>query len=228
MNALPSDLVAKIEQRIADPVRRHDDLGGVPDGVLAEPSEVFARLELGNPELGTTPFRDVVAQMNLWGQSMPPMHFTRYANGSVGASSEDERAFPLAGPAIAADISRIEGLIARKLPADLRALYAIADGGWGPGLAYTGGLGRGFQSLDAVAATLEDLRRRGPGYTGEAKWPDNLLPIADTTGPISYNLDTGKIVAFNDYYYDDGLTIEQAFTIIYPDLETWLREWVAS
>lgn len=228
MTALPSDLVGKIEQRIADPVRRHDDLGGVPEGTLSDPSEVFAKLERENPELGRTPFRDVVAQMNEWGQSMPPMHFTRYPAGSTGASSENERAFALAGPASAADIARTEELIGRKLPADLRALYAIADGGWGPGVAYTQGRGRGFQSLEAVAATLEDLRRRGPGYTGEAKWPANLLPIADFGGPLSYNLDTGQIVAFNDYYYDDELTLAQGFTTLHPDLESWLREWVAS
>jgi hypothetical protein len=228
MKTLPNDLVAALDRRIADPVRRHDDLGGVPDSVLTDPSEVFAKLELQNPGLGRTPFRDVVAQMNEWGQQMPPMHFTRYPGGATGASSNDERAFPLAQPAKDSDIARIEGLIGRKLPADLRSLYAIADGGWGPGGAYTAGYGRGFQSLSAVAATLKDLRRRGPGYTGEAKWPDNLLPVADTMGPVSYNLDTGEVVAFNDYWYDDKITIEQAFTTIHPDLETWLREWVAS
>lgn len=228
MSVLPSDLVGAIERRIADPVRRHDDIGGVPLETLSDPSAVFARLERENPELGRTPFRDVVAQMNQWGQQMPPMHFTAYPMGGLGASSEDERTFPLAGPANAVDIARIEKLLGRKLPADLLALYAIADGGWGPGVAYTGGHGRGFQSLEAVAATLEDLRRRGPGYNAEAPWPDNLLPIADFRGPLSYDLDTGEIVAFNDYWYDDDLTIEQGFTVMHPNLESWLREWVVN
>jgi hypothetical protein len=228
MAALPSDLVSAIELRIADPVRRHDDFGGIPGEVLTEPEQVFALFEKNNPELGRTPFRDVVAQMNAWGQKMPPMHVTRYADGGIGTSSTDELAQPLARPATEEDVAKVEAMIGRKLPADLRALYAIADGGWGPGTAYTSDLGTGFQSLSAVASTLADLRRRGPGWTGEAPWPDHLLPIADTTGPVSYNLDTGEIVAFNDYWYNDDLTIDQAFSVTHPTLEAWLREWVAS
>ena len=62
MSALPSDLVSAIELRIADPQRRHDDFGGIPGEVLTEPEDVFALFEKNNPELGATPFRDVVAQ----------------------------------------------------------------------------------------------------------------------------------------------------------------------
>ena len=228
MAGLPDDLIDLIEERIADPQRRHDDTGGIPGEVLTRPEDAFALFEKHNPELGRTPFRDVVAQMNAWGQAMPPMVVTRYPDGGLRASSEDETALPLARPANEADLAALEALVGRKLPADLRALYAIADGGWGPGTSYTGGLGTGFYSLKALASVLEDLRRRGPGYTGEAPWPDNLLPIADTTGPVSYNLDTGEIVAFNDYWYDDDLTLEQAFSVTHPTLEAWLREWVAS
>lgn len=226
--SLPPDLIEQIEERIADPRRRHDDIGGTPGETLTNPEDVFAALERNNPELGRTPFRDVVAQMNAWGQTMPPMHVTRYADGGIRTSSTDELALPLARPASDTDVAEIEAMIGRKLPADLRALYAIADGGWGPGSAYTTDRGTGFQSLHSLGLTLADLRRRGPGYTGEAKWPDNLLPIADTAGPVSYDIDTGEIVAFNDYWYDDGLPIDQAFSVTHPTLEAWLREWVAS
>lgn len=229
MSALPPDLVAAIELRIADPQRRHDDFGGIPGEVLTEPEDVFALFEQNNPELGKTPFRDVVAQMNAWGQQMPPMHVTRYENGGLQTSSTDELALPLARPAEEADVARVEDMIGRKLPADLRALYAIADGGWGPGTAYTSGFGTGFLSLEALASNLADLRRRGPGWTGEMAWPDNLLPIADAaTGTVSYDLETGEIVAFDDHWYDHDKTIEQGFSVAYPNLETWLREWVVS
>ena len=228
MSALPSDLVSAIELRIADPVRRHDDFGGTPGETLTDPEEVFALFERNNPELGPTPFRDVVAQMREWGQQMPPMHVTRYDNGGLRTSSTDELVLPLARPAEAADVTRVEAMIGRTLPADLRALYAIADGGWGPGTAYTLGHGTGFQSLQTIAETLADLRRRGPGWTGEMEWPANLLPIADTVGTVAYDLDTGEIVAFDDHWYDHDKTIEQGFSVAYPSLEAWLREWVAS
>ncbi len=228
MKPLPDELIEVIEQRIADPARRHDDLGGIEGETLTSPGDVFAVLERNNPELGPTPFRDCVDQMHEWGQTMPPMHVTRYENGSIRTSSVYEPGLPLARPAAAQAIAEIETMIGRPLPADLRSMYAIADGGWGPGIAFTIGHGRGFQSLRTIGETLADLRRRGPGYTGEAEWPAHLLPFADRTGPISYNLETGEIVAFNDYYYDDGQTIDQAFTVVYPSLEAWLRVWVAS
>ncbi|MFC4295700.1 SMI1/KNR4 family protein [Novosphingobium tardum] len=227
MTALPPALVAAISARIRDPGRRHDPLGGTPGGVVTDPEELIAMFGRLSPE-AEGPFRGVVAQMAAWGQKMPPMHVTNYPDGTFGASSEDADALPLAAPASEADIATLERKIGRKLPADLRALYAIADGGWGPGTAYTQGRGSGFQSLEAVGNVLDDLRRRGPGYTGEHPWPAHLLPIADTTGPVSYNLDTGEIVAFNDYYFDDGQTVEEAFTVLHPSLAAWLEEWVAS
>lgn len=225
MSNLPLSLVARITQRIQDPSRRHDFQSGAAVAVVSDPGELAGMFEAVTPGSGQA-FQLVIDQMKAWGKELPAMHVTRNDDGTLAASSEDKHALPLAGPASAAAVARIEALIDRPLPGDLLQLYAIADGGWGPGTAYTSGHGTGFYSLDGIASTLEDLRRRGPGYTGEMAWPANLLPIADTTGPVSYDLDAGTIVAFNDYWYDDDLAIEKAFTTIYPSLAAWLETWV--
>ncbi|PVE25647.1 hypothetical protein DC522_04850 [Microvirga sp. KLBC 81] len=86
--------------------------------------------------------------------------------------------------------------------------------------------GPGFYSLERIGLEYDDLRRRGPGYTGEAAWPPHLLPLTHNVGPASYDLERGVIVAFNDYYYDDELTIEEAFTDLDPSLESWLKDWL--
>jgi hypothetical protein len=225
MAELSPALVVRIAGRIRDPGKRNDMRPGASLGVVTDPGEMAGMFEEAAPG-SSHAFQMVIEQMKRWGQDMPPMHVTRNDDGMLAASTEDETSLPLAAPATEAAVARVEGLIGRPLPADLRQLYAIADGGWGPGTGYTAGHGTGFYSLESVANTLEDLRRRGPGYTGEAPWPEHLLPIADTTGPVSYNLDSGAIVAFNDYYYDDDLTIEAAFSTIYPALASWLEAWL--
>ncbi len=113
MKPLPDQLIEVIERRIADPARRHDDLGGIEGETLTSPEDVFALLERNNPELGPTPFRDCVDQMHEWGQAMPPMHVTRYENGSIRTSSVSEPGLPLARPATAQAIAEIENMIGR-------------------------------------------------------------------------------------------------------------------
>lgn len=225
MAELSPALVARIVDRIRDPRQRHDVEPGAPVATTSDPGEIARMFEASSPG-SSQAFQMMIDQMKSWGQQMPAMHVTRRDDGGLSASAEDSNALLLAEPATEAAVAEVERLIGRKLPADLRQLYAIADGGWGPGIAHTPGHGSGFYSLAGVAGTLEDLRRRGPGYTGEAPWPERLLPIADTVGPVSYDLSNGVIVAFNDYYYDDDLSIDEAFSPVYPSLAAWLEAWL--
>lgn len=226
MAELSPALVARIADRVRDPKTRHDVQPGTSAGIVSDPAEMARMFDASMPG-GSQAFQMMIDQMKSWGQQMPAMHVTRRDDGGLSASSEDPNAQRLAAPAAEVAVAEVERLIGRQLPADLRQLYAIADGGWGPGIAYTPGHGSGFYSLAGVANTLEDLRRRGPGYTGEAEWPARLLPIADTTGPVSYDLSNGAIVAFDDYYYDRDLAIDEAFSPIYPNLAAWLEAWLA-
>lgn len=216
--SLSPELISSIKLRIQDPRRRGATPKGELAGIVTDPDQLAQLFAVGP---GTpNPFRLVAEQMERWGQKMPPMYVTQHDDGLLGASSEDPNNRPLALPATEADFKLLEEKVGRPIPPDLRPLYAIADGGFGPGI------GPGLYSLERIGQEYDDLRRRGPGYSGEAEWPPHLLPLTDIVGPVSYDLQRGVIVAFNDYYYDDELTVEQAFTDLHSSLETWLNEWL--
>lgn len=226
-NNLPEPLVLALQARIADPKRRQFRNQGQDLGSFDDPQELFRLMDAESPG-GSSPFRDVVAQMNQWGQSMPTMHVIR-TDGGLSASSTNQDDLTLAAQASARSLDGLERLIGRALPADLRRMWGIADGGWGPGYSYTTGHGAGLHSVDGCGKELEDLRRRGPGYTAEMEWPANLLPLTDGgRGMISYDLDSGHIVAFDDYWYDRDIAIEQAFSVTHLTLAEFLQEWLES
>ena len=218
---LSPELVEAIKLRIQDPRRRSTVRPGEPVAVVTEPGQLEKLFASQGPE-AVAALRAVNEQREQWGQQMPPMYVTQNDNGTLAASSEDPNNYPLALPAAEAAFDQLERSIGRALPQDLRQLYLIADGGFGPGLGYTPGFGPGLYSLERIGQELDDLRRRGPDYTGRTAWPSHLLPLTDNFGPVSYDLERGVIVAFNEYYEDEGLTVDEAFSDLHPNLEEWL------
>jgi hypothetical protein len=218
MEALPGDLLARLRERAGSPTRNDAD-HGVPVGTYDDWFEAVAVMEAAVPGSATA-FALGAENARANGWPMQPLHVFRHADGSLSASTTPA---PTTVPAAAGPEAwaLVEAATGQRVPGDLRDLYGVADGGFGPGI------GGGLNPLARVVAEYEDLCRRGPGYTGEAPWPVSYLPICDITGPVSYDLATGAIVAFNDYWYDDDVAIEDAFTQIAPDLTAWLREWLA-
>ena len=223
--SLSAELVHAITLRVQDPLRRSAAPKGEPVGVIDDPDLLGDMFDALTPS-GSRAWNDVVAQMAAWGQNMPPVHVTRHADGSLSASSEDPHNYPLAPPATGAGFEALEAKVGHPIPNDLRQLYAIADGGFGPGLGYTPGFGPGLYSLECIGQTHDDLCRRGPDYTGRIEWPRHLLPLTDNFGPVAYDLERGVIVGFDEYWEDHGLTEEQAYGDLAPSLESWLREWL--
>lgn len=223
---LPASLIAELQQRIADPKRRHYRDDAEPIGTVSDPGELQRLFEQDGSASGTA-FVAIRAQMAQWGQLMPPMHVARNSHGFISASSEDRDALPLAAPATDDDLRELERTIGCKLAEDLRQMWTIADGGWGPGLSHTSGHGPGLLSVKGCMSELADLRRRGAGYTGEIDWPAQFLPLSDgPTSMISYDLESGLIVAFNEYWEDDGLAAAEAFAPVHGSLGAWLLDWL--
>lgn len=229
MNMLPEPLVAALRERIADPARRHYRQPGERLGAFENAQDV-ARLMDDSPFGNGDIFREMLGKMAEWGHANPTFHVTRGPHGEIAASTDDKDAYPLAAPANEADLRALEAAVGRPLPGDVRQMWAIADGGWGPGFSFTTDHGPGLHSASGARVELEDLRRRGPGYTAEMEWPANLLPLTDGgRGIVSYDLDTGHIVAFNDYWYDEDIAaIEDAFATTHLSLGEWLAEWLES
>lgn len=228
MHILPDPLVDAIRIRIADPARRHYRRPGASLGSFSSGSDV-ARLMDESPFGNGDIFRDMLGKMAEWGHPSPTFHVVRGEHGEISASTDDRDAYPLADPASAAELAALEATVGRPLPGDLNQMWGIADGGWGPGFSFTTGHGPGLHSADGAKKELEDLRRRGPGYTAEMAWPANLLPLTDGGGGmVSYDLDTGHIVAFDDHWYDHDIArIEDAFAVTHLSLGEWLEDWVS-
>lgn len=218
------ELIFLIKLRIQDPRKRNSVPNGETVGVIEDPEQLARMFEKAAPG-SSDAFRDVVRQMEIWGQKMPGMHVTQ-GEGWFGASSEDPHDYPLAPPATESEFEALEKKIRRAIPRDLRQLYAIANGGFGPGLGVTPGFGPGIYSLKHVGLAYDDMLRRGPDYTGRISWPTHLLPLTDNFGPVSYDLNRGVIVAFDEYFEDKGLTAEDGFTDVHPSLSSWLKEWI--
>ncbi|MBL0914196.1 MAG: SMI1/KNR4 family protein [Sphingopyxis sp.] len=223
MPILPDALIAMIRERIADPNRRNAHPPAWVVGSTNDPQQVSDFLNRSGE--GDDPLRGIFAQRASWGLPPARMHLIQYPDGSRGASS-DSGEYPLAPPASEADLAALEARIGRPMPEDLRQMFGIADGGWGPGDAFTPDYGPGIMSIERLLQEWADLERRGPGYVGESAWPANLLPFADTGGILSYDLATGTIVQFDDHWYDHDKAIEEAFEPSHASLSDFLQQWM--
>jgi hypothetical protein len=73
------------------------------------------------------------AQMRAWGQTPPMTKSFIETDDYIGASNEPAGAKPLRPPPTHSDWKILEQSVGRAIPEDLKRLYAISDGGFGPG-----------------------------------------------------------------------------------------------
>jgi len=105
---------------------------------------------------------------------------------------------PVRDPAAAPGPERLamaERRIGRALPEELRQLYAIADGGFGPG--------GGLFALDDLVARYLDMTGEPFGPLDQ-DWPANLLPLFDEDPALlCLDLDGGAIVIWDPEEIED-------------------------
>jgi hypothetical protein len=119
------------------------------------------------------------------------------------------------------DIARAEAVLGFGLPAPLAQLYAIADGGFGPG-------DTGLWSLNTVVDTYRRYVSAPQGPNDEP-WPAKYLPVAEAD-PAVYCLDlaTGAVV-IHDVQEMEHLgrgQWERSFRRASPSLREWLEGWL--
>lgn len=126
-------------------------------------------------------------------------------------------------PASQVEIASTETALGFPLPADLKQLYTgIADGGFGPSA--------GFLSLAELAARYRGFRAQPQGPCDEV-WPEHLLPIVPVdAGEACYDLETGKIVCWDqeelvDEDSEDGAW-GRSFKPWANSLADWLEIWL--
>ena len=159
------------------------------------------------------------AQMRAWGQTPPRTRSFIETEDHIGASSEPPGAKPLRPPPTPGDWKALEQRVGRSIPEDLKRLYAISDGGFGPGFT-------GLHSVEQIGSFCEDYRRRGPDYCGTIVYPQSFIPLA--AGMLDYHLDldTGRIISSNQNWENDGLDPEDIYDIAYQSLAEMMEDWV--
>ena len=133
------------------------------------------------------------AAKSMMGGAMPG--FTMMGPGGPVSVGQATGAQPLAPPAGEAALAEAERAVGRPFPAELRQLYAIADGGFGPGA--------GLMPLAELTRRYDDLAREPYGPLGQ-DWPKNLLPLFDEDPVLAcIDLNTGEMVAWDPEEIED-------------------------
>ncbi|HEY0628286.1 MAG TPA: SMI1/KNR4 family protein [Sphingomicrobium sp.] len=161
----------------------------------------------------------MAAQRAEWG--LPPLTKMSFVetDGHISASSRPPGATPLSAPPSGQQWAELERAVGRKMPDDLKRLYSIADGGFGPGF-------RGLSPVDDMGRHCEDLRRRGPDYCGTVAYPDSFLPLAEEVLDYHYDLDTGRIISSDRNWYNHDLEAEDIYDIAFQSLAAMMEDWL--
>ncbi|MBM1172048.1 SMI1/KNR4 family protein [Microvirga arabica] len=164
--------------------------------------------------------RDMEAQMRAWGQTPPKTKSFIETEHYIRASSEPPGARPLQPPPTENDWKALERIVGRSVPEDLKRLYTISDGGFGPGFT-------GLNAVQLIGAGCEDHRRRGPDYCGTVPYSESFIPLATERLGYHYDLDTGRIISSNAHWEDEELEPDDIYAIAFQSLAAMMEDWLS-
>lgn len=246
METITDALLARIAERARDPGRRYlsaaEDEARVelPIDEVERREEEWTRRNLARSAAVTgrdipaedieryvdewRASRDVVrqemeAQMRAWGQTPPTTRTVIETDDAFRVSSDPPGAKPLKPPPGESDWKALENVTGRPVPEDLKCLYSISDGGFGPGFF-------GLNSVQLIMAGYDDFRLRGPDYCNSASYPKSFIPLAGETLDYHYDLDTGRIISSNAHWENDDLDAEDIYDVAFQSLAALMEDWL--
>jgi hypothetical protein len=128
---------------------------------------------------------------------------------------------PLAAPPSEAAIAAAEAQTGRSFPEDLKQLYAIGDGGFGPG--------GGLFPLYELVKRYRELTGEPFGPAGQ-DWPAKLLPLFDEDPVLlCLDLESGAVVAWDPEEIEDEDSDEdwrRSFKPEHASLADAMADWL--
>ena len=165
------------------------------------------------------PLDMIRAQMEAWGQTPPSKMSFVEKDGYIGASTQPPGSKPLTPPPGAGDWAELERIVGWPMPEDLKRLYSISDGGFGPGF-------DGLNPVQRIGSYCKDYRRRGPDYCGTIDYPASFIPIANEMLDYHYDLETGRIISSDQDWDNHGLEKEDIYDIAFQSLAEMMEDWL--
>lgn len=223
MADLPLDLFKRIADRANDPMRRTYMAGARASAQPLDFSALMSDLQKhGAPGaqglLGA--FGNIQKLMGgLGGGSgalmMGPGGMMSMGGGAPAAPE------PLAPPPSEEALDAAGDRVGRPLPDEVRQLYAIGDGGFGPG--------EGLFPLAELIDRYQDLTREPYGPKGQ-DWPAKLLPLfSENPVLVCLDMDSGGIVAWDPEEIEDedsDADWQRSFKPEQPSLAALMAEWL--
>lgn len=219
MAEIPLDLFQRIAERAKDPMRRSAMSGAQANATPLDMGQLMADFQKHAPAQAQGLLGALGKMQGMFGGAMPG--FTMMGPGGTMSVGMPTGPQPLAPPPDERALVEAEKAIGRPLPVELRQLYSIGDGGFGPG----GGL------LPIVRLVIYYVDRVSePCGPLDQPWPENLLPLFDEDPVLTcIDLDSGEIVAWDPEEIEDEDSDEdwqRSFKVEHPSLAARMQEWL--
>lgn len=220
MTEISGELLRRIAERARDPLRRTFMAGA---RTKAQPLDFGALVGglSGSTSCATQGLIGAVGKMeSLLGGRMPNV-VGAARGGMMTLSGSPAGPQPLPAPPGEDRLREAEAALGRSLPTEIRQLYEIADGGFGPG--------DGLMPISEVVDRYRTMTGAPFGPLGQP-WPATLLPLFDEDPVlVSLDLESGKIVAWDPEEIENENSEEswrRSFKVEFPTLAALMTKWL--
>ena len=211
MADIPLDLFQRIAERANDPMRRTYMAGANANAAPLDMGQLMADFQKHAPPQAQGLLGALGKMQGMFGGSMPS--FTMMGPGGMASFGTPTGSQPLNAAPSEQALAAAEQAIGRPLPDEVQQLYAIGDGGFGPG--------EGLTPLSDAIGRYSEMTREPYGPLGQ-EWPKNLLPLFDENPVLScIDLDSGEIVAWDPEEIEDEDSDEDWQRSFKPSIPAW-------
>lgn len=220
MADIPLDLFQRIAERANDPMRRTYMSGANANATPLDFGQLMADFQKHAPSEAQGLLGAFGKMQSMFGGNMPGISMMG-PGGIMTMGNMPGGPQPLSPSPGEQALAEAERTIGRPLPDEVQQLYAIGDGGFGPG--------EGLMPLAEVIDRYREMTREPYGPLGQ-EWPKNLLPLFNEDPVLScIDMDSGEMVAWDPEEIEDEDSDEdwqRSFKAEHPSLAALMADWL--